>query len=111
MGNPRYMAGFARYVKKEAIKLGLINPRVYVLAINSLNGRPFQPIIDPYVDLASAEVPLFKTPAWIMPLEFNQQFGRYPEDDAELKQMILPLLQKYESEFKTRVLIPLSSQN
>ncbi len=34
-----------------------------------LNGRDFQPIIDPNVDLASVERPVFKHSNWILPLE------------------------------------------
>jgi len=104
MGNPRHMAAFARFVKKEAIQLGLIHPRVYVVAISSLNGRPFQFLVDPFVDLASVEVPLFKTPDWIVPLKPDQPIGHYPMDDEQLNEMVMPLFKQYQHEFYERVL-------
>jgi len=96
MGNPRHMACFARFIKQEAIrKKGMTNPRVHVLSICSLNGRPHQFLVNPFVDLATAEVPVFSTPEWVVPLQPDQPIGNYIMTEKAKKERIDPLFNWY----------------
>ncbi len=55
----------------------------------SLNGRPFQSLIDPKVNMVEAKRPLFGTPSWVLPLEQTvakprwevEELIRLPDDD------------------------------
>ena len=52
-------------------------PYVKVDAVAALNGRPYQFLIDPDIDLAAADLPLFGTPDWIVPLDADGEPGNY----------------------------------
>lgn len=66
-GNPPMIWKFAQFLKKEYLQMG-IEVEVYADARASLNGREFQPIIDPAVDLAVQRKPFFGHSDWILPL-------------------------------------------
>lgn len=57
---------FARYLKDDFAKKGM-DVEVYVDSRVSINGRPFRPFIDPYVDLASVKWDHFGHAPWILP--------------------------------------------
>lgn len=57
---------FAQRLKKDYAKNGM-DVEVYVTALVSVNGKPRKLLIDPEVDLASAEWHLFKHQEWILP--------------------------------------------
>ncbi len=61
---------------------------IYAHFTVSMNGRPFYPAIDPHVDLARADRPLFGVPDWIPPLpaELEIDFDQVmpPEDHPRL---------------------------
>lgn len=66
-GKPYMIWGFADYLKARYSSVGM-DVEVYVDAVASLNGRKYQHIIDPNVDLASQPKPYFGYASWIMPL-------------------------------------------
>lgn len=82
-GNPRRLAQYARFVRKLAIERGMKSPVVRVDAVASLNGRPFQYLVDPDIDLGTAPVPLIGTPDWVRQLEPDQPIGNYLMDRGE----------------------------
>ncbi len=66
-GKPYMIWEFADYLKDQYAEAG-IDVEVYVDAVASLNGRKYQHIIDPNVDLAAQPKPYFGYASWIMPL-------------------------------------------
>ena len=67
---------------------GMGDTEIYAHFTVSMNGRPFYPAIDPHVDLARADRPLFGVPDWIPPLpaELEIDFDQVmpPEDHPRL---------------------------
>ena len=57
---------FAQYLKKDFKAKG-INVEVYVNSKISVNGKPFKPLINPEIDLASVKWNAFKHSDWILP--------------------------------------------
>lgn len=64
---------FARHLKKEYEAKGWRQVAVYVDCTASLNGRPFQKLIDPEVDIASVPWDWFKHSGWILHLDEDQR--------------------------------------
>ena len=62
---------------------GMPDVKIRVLAIVSLNGRPYQLMIDPRRDLTEASYGFFEVPDWILPLKEYQRPGLYPKDRAD----------------------------
>lgn len=96
-GNPRVLAQYARFLKREAEKLGIKQPDVRVHAVAALNGRPFQFLVDPDVNLAEAESPLLGTPDWIVPLEQNQPIGNYAMTHEELEERVMRVIHDHQA--------------
>lgn len=84
-GNPRHLAFFARHLRREALARGFRDPFVQVDAIASLNGRPYQYLVNPRIDLSQAELPFWSLPAWVVPLQPDQPLGDYSFLDPEVK--------------------------
>lgn len=66
-GKPYMIWEFADFLKEEYSLMG-IEIEVYVDALASLNGRKYQHIIDPNVDLTQQSKPYFGYASWILPL-------------------------------------------
>lgn len=94
-GNPRLLAQYARYLASEARELGIRKPLVYADAVASLNGRPFQYLVDPDVDLARAERPAWSTPTWVVQLKPNQPIGDYPPNNRELYKRVTEVIRAH----------------
>ena len=92
-GNVRLLGQYAHYVAKEAKELGIRNPVVRVDVVSSLNGRPFQYLIDPNINLVAEPLPLFGTPEWVIPLAQNQPIGDYPADADEYQMRVMEVIQ------------------
>jgi len=75
---PMMTAQYARHLRGIYVEKGFTNPAVYVDALVSLNGRPYQPIVDPAVDLSTAVTPWFRPADWIVPLDPDARPGVYP---------------------------------
>lgn len=84
-GHPRHMAAYARFLRQQAIARGFKDPYVKVDAVASLNGRPYQYLVDPDIDLSTAPVEWWTTPAWIVPLQPNLPIGDYGFVDQDVK--------------------------
>lgn len=74
-GNPQMIWKFAKFLKEEYGRMG-VDVEVYAQALASLNGRAYQYIIDPNVDLAAQEKPFFGNAKWILPLEISLENQR-----------------------------------
>jgi hypothetical protein len=60
---------YTHHLKEKLERTGLEQPIIIANAWASLNGRPFQRLVDPGVNLAQVEFDLFTPAAWIWPLE------------------------------------------
>jgi vitamin K-dependent gamma-carboxylase len=65
---PHLILQFAKHLAHHARGVDIANPRVHACVEVSLNGRPFQPIIDPSVNLAH-EARRMKLKEWTIPLD------------------------------------------
>ncbi len=65
-GNPIMIWKFVQFMKKELEMMGQ-DVEIYVEAQASLNGREYEYIIDPNVDLASVKMKFFGHNDWILP--------------------------------------------
>jgi len=66
-GNPYLIWQFCQYIEEDYAKHGF-EVEVYANVIASLNGRNFQQLIDPTVDLAAIPGPIIPHSPWIIPL-------------------------------------------
>jgi hypothetical protein len=66
-GNPGMIWQLAQHIKEEHFIMGL-DVEVYAEARASLNGRQYQTLIDPNVDLGNVKRPYFGHAPWILPL-------------------------------------------
>lgn len=76
--HPILIVQYAHFLRDENAAKGVENPKVFAEITMSLNGRPFQTLIDPTVDLAATDYPKFLTVDWIVPLPEDLPIGVYP---------------------------------
>ena len=65
---PDMMLQFAYYIEDVYKEKGIEDPAIYVDAMVRLNGRPYQQMIDPTVDLTTVSRHPFQHADWILPL-------------------------------------------
>lgn len=65
---PDMILQYVHYLNEKLIQTGLDNPIIIANAWASLNGRPFQQLIDPRVNLAQVQPHPFAPFPWILPL-------------------------------------------
>lgn len=80
---PTLLHRFARFLNRTVAESHTNEDRIVVHAIASLNGRPFQYLIDPQVDLGRQPTAWCGSAAWIEPLKPSTDIGRYPQDNQE----------------------------
>jgi hypothetical protein len=90
---------YAHHLRDRAIAQGMKKPIVNAFSFASLNGRPFQPLIDPNANLADTSYPVFSHADWIVPLRQEATIGRYtPFDPRQIKAL---LRRSYDKPFPT----------
>lgn len=67
--HPDMVWQFAGFLKKQYQQQGIPNVEIYAISQASLNGRPYQPLIDPQVNLAAVEWFPFQPASWLVPLK------------------------------------------
>ncbi len=67
--DPRSVADFARYLKKEALDFGLKEPQIRASIKLTYNRRPVQYFVDPEVDLSEVTYSPFTRLQWVIPLQ------------------------------------------
>lgn len=77
-GWPNLIWQFAHSIKKEFQEHGK-DVAVYADVKASLNGREYQQLIDPTIDLASENTSMFTVPRWIIPLKTPLKKGKLNE--------------------------------
>ncbi|MDF1861208.1 MAG: HTTM domain-containing protein [Verrucomicrobiales bacterium] len=80
---PHMIWQFVQGIKKNLARKGYLDVPIYVYAVSSLNGRPFQPLIDPNVNMAEVEVPAFGIPDWVTTLQEYDGPRYYPTEKSE----------------------------
>jgi vitamin K-dependent gamma-carboxylase len=91
--DPDLIYQYANWLSSIFKAMGMKDTSVRVRAVCSLNGRPFQPMIDPSVDLTKAENPLLGTADWILPLDPNLPIGGYAKTDQKRQEWVQQALQ------------------
>lgn len=75
---PDMVLHYAHYLAKRFSRAGQPRPMVRVDLHVSLNGRPYQPLINPSVNLADVPLVSLKPANWILPLTIPLQSRTYP---------------------------------
>ena len=81
--HPDMILQFAHYLRDSWCDKGIEDVQVYATIKAQLNGRPYQPYIDPEVDLAAEEWDYLKETHWIIPLNMPEMEAE--EEDASLE--------------------------
>lgn len=76
--SPDNIPRFARHLRAEAAGKGIDDAVVTAHVLCSLNGRTFQYMIEPDVNLAECVYSPFKHSTWIRPLDPDGTLGSYP---------------------------------
>lgn len=85
---PRLLRKFAEFLRAEVTRNGIVDAAIRVEAISSLNGRPYQLLIDPEVDLSKMNGNPFRHANWIVPLKESDSVGDYPQTfDERIRRM------------------------
>lgn len=92
-GEPRGIVEYARYLVGRQPGKHAAALTVVCDSVASLNGRPYQYMIDPTVDVAAAPLPRFRHAGWIMPLAVNAAIGRYPHA-VQKDRLVMALIQQ-----------------
>jgi len=110
-GNPRHLAAFARKLRRDALQQGFRDPFVKVDAVASLNGRPYQYLVDPNVDLSQADQPFWSLPDWVVPLVPEQPIGDYSFLDPRVKhERVMGVIQGHRASVdSSRGMVPTTS--
>ncbi|MEM9586136.1 MAG: HTTM domain-containing protein [Planctomycetota bacterium] len=95
-GNPRLLKQYADQIAKDARDEGMAEPQIFVDAVCSLNGRPFQYLIDPGIDLAAAPCPLIGTPPYLVPLDPDATPGTYSKNQWETYQQAMEVIKAHQ---------------
>jgi hypothetical protein len=81
--NPHMILQYVHALDETFKSLDLNGVEIRAVSIVSLNGRPFQLMIDPSVNLVEASYGFFEVPGWIIPLEPDQRPGLYPKSKSD----------------------------
>lgn len=68
---PDMLIYYIHYLKDKLEANGIENPVIRVDAWASLNGRPYQQIVEPHVNLAEKPLTIFAPSDWILPLQVD----------------------------------------
>jgi len=74
-GEPQGIVHYAKFLRERGIGEGIRDPVVVCDAVSSLNGRPYQYMVNPALDPATLTVPVFGHATWIVPLDETARLG------------------------------------
>ena len=95
---PQLLLRFAHFLRDEQLRQGVAEPVVRVDSLAALNGRPYQFLIDPAVNLAETPRHLLTPASWIVPLEESDIVGDYPETFEERVDRMRAVLRRRQGE-------------
>ncbi len=73
--HPDLILQFAHEIARQELRKTGVKPIINVRAVESLNSRPEQDLVNPNIDLASQPV-TFLSPSWVVPLSQSRQNSR-----------------------------------
>jgi vitamin K-dependent gamma-carboxylase len=76
-GEPRAIAEYARFLAARLTAETGRPPVIVCDSVAALNGRPYQYMIDPRVDVSEAPLPRWRHAEWIVPLNHAAPVGNY----------------------------------
>ncbi len=82
-GEPQGIVRYAKFLRERAIREGYQDPVIVCDSVSSLNGRPYQYMIDPSLDPAELTVPVYGHATWIVPLDEAAPIGNYKTGRAK----------------------------
>lgn len=68
--DPAALQQYAAFLRKRAQRAGVASPVITARALVALNGRPYQNLVDPSLDLARLEPRLLGAKHWVIPLRY-----------------------------------------
>jgi hypothetical protein len=71
--HPDMVWQFVQFLKKKYAAEGITQLEIYAVSSASLNGRPYQPLIDESINLAAVDWKPFRSANWIVPLKESSQ--------------------------------------
>lgn len=86
--DPDLIYQYANWLSEIFSAVGIKDTSVRVRSVCSLNGRPYQAMIDPNVDLTKVGNPLLGTADWIIPLKKSLPIGQYPANIEEREKWV-----------------------
>ena len=93
--NPHFILQYAHALSDSLEKNGVHDVKIRCISVVSLNGRPYQVMIDPKTDLATASYGLLEVPDWILPLDKYRRAGQYPQNTKERQLAIRQAIRDY----------------
>lgn len=101
---PDMIYEYAQHLKQKGKENGVMNPDIRAISFVSLNGRSYQKMIDPTVNLAEAKYSPFTQSKWILPLEEGLEIGKYPRPPSyeKIRSVIISLFGKDEVKKRER---------
>ena len=106
--NPHFLLQYAHALHETLEAQGQHNVKIHCYSIVSLNGRPYQLMIDPRADLATASYGFFEVPNWIVPLERHKRAGLYPKTEEARQAAIMEVVQKIQRKRSPQTIIQAS---
>ena len=100
---PHFILQYVHALDSTLEALGMRDVEIRVIAIASLDGRPYQLMIDPTVDLSDASYGWFEVPNWIVPLQRNKRPGLYPRSSEERRAMLQAVVDDYNGARRARL--------
>ncbi|CAK9021719.1 unnamed protein product, partial [Durusdinium trenchii] len=93
--NPLFIKQYVQKLDSILEAEGITDVEIRCIGVASMNGRPYQFLVDPEVDLTQVSSGLWEVPDWIVPLDKHRKPGQYPQNPAERKKMIAGVYQDY----------------
>lgn len=93
--NPLFVMQYTHVLKEALQATEYKDVKISCVSIASLNGRPYQFLIDPQTDLTKVNYEVLDVPKWIVPLDKHRRPGQYPQNPAERKEVIAGVYKQY----------------
>ena len=93
--NPLFVMQYTHALSEALESNGIEDVKISCVSIASLNGRPYQFLINPETDLTKVSYEVLGVPDWIVPLDKHRRPGQYPKSPAERKEVIASVFKEY----------------
>jgi hypothetical protein len=104
--SPELIVQWVHALDAALSEIGMPDVEIRVVSVASLNGRPYQLMIDPERDLTEVRLGLFERYDWIVPLRPNQPISQYPKNGEDRRRKIQQAVDTYNLERRQRRALP-----